>query len=166
MAGVNGRLHFDAYIFDMKRYSGNHAFIYDSWMNKERLTGVGAWAGLCQHCNSKGAIGSSAVGAYVDSPFFRYDEDQNYKVRLVSLLDVSCAGEVNALKLSLRLICYDIPLKTRFWTNNFGFWAKDLGSKVWLSTCKGLPVFSGRQNAELYAIPLHQHLQAHVPVPP
>lgn len=66
MPRINGPAYFDAPRLEMMMYSGSNAFIYDSQMNEDRLTSVGAWARQWQYWDGKGAIGSSAVGTLDD----------------------------------------------------------------------------------------------------
>lgn len=87
--------------------SGNHAFIYGSQMNEDRLTEVGAWARRRQSWGRKGAIRSSVVGKLAESPFVRCIEVRDYETKMSGLLEASCNAEVDASKLSLCVICYD-----------------------------------------------------------
>lgn len=103
MAGVGDRAYFHAPCFEIMRYSvGRHTF-YGSRTDKERLTGVGAWARFWACSGGNDVIRSSAIGPNVESPLAFCAEERSYNVRLARLLSSFYTVHGDQSKLSKRL---------------------------------------------------------------
>lgn len=116
------------------------------------LIGVGTLERRWKHCEGKGKIGPQSVRSYTELRFERCVQDRWYELHLATLVEPHTPAEFDVEPFSLRLLCFDHPLRSLFWLENFQFWGKVYWSEYRLRNSSRMPLLAGGQNVEIDAI--------------